>query len=261
MIRLARTTLAAAALATGLAFAAQGAPDEEALGKSAGYPVGTRTTWFFDERARVGSFSHLDTLYPHGRLAKADRPRPFAAPVSTPGIAYRYRDATATLDDFLDRQRITGLMVLKDGAVLAERYQYDRRPDHRMLSNSMAKTVAALAVGFALAEGRIRSLDDHAAIYNPKLAGVPYGETSIRELLRMSSGVAFSERYDGKDDSARYAGIQAREGTAAALRAFTNRDAPPGTRFSYASIETMVLATVLRGATGQTISEFLTPRL
>ena len=31
------------------------APDEELLGKSAGYPLGTRANWFYDERVRVGS--------------------------------------------------------------------------------------------------------------------------------------------------------------------------------------------------------------
>ena len=43
-----------------LAFPAAAAPDEELLGKSAGYPIGTRANWFFDEGVRVGSFSHLD---------------------------------------------------------------------------------------------------------------------------------------------------------------------------------------------------------
>jgi CubicO group peptidase (beta-lactamase class C family) len=41
----------------------------------------------------------------------------------------------------------------------------------------------------ALAEGKIASLDDRVAKYEPKLTGIPYGETSIRNLLRMSSGV------------------------------------------------------------------------
>ena len=74
--------------------------------------------------------------------------------------------------------------------MLFERYQYDRTPAHRFVSHSMAKSIVSIAVGMALAEGKIASLDDTVAKYVPKLAGIPYGETSIRNVLRMSSGVA-----------------------------------------------------------------------
>ena len=66
----------------------------------------------------------------------------------------------------------------------------------------MAKSIVGLLVGVALEEGSIRSVDDLAQRYVPALAGHPYGETSIRHLLQMSSGVRFAERYDGQDDLA-----------------------------------------------------------
>lgn len=236
---------------------AHAAPDEELLGKAEGYPVGTPRTWFADERVRVGSFSRLDSILPHNRLPRAAVPRPLSVAAQTPAYIYTGR----TIDDFLARRRITGLMVIKDGIVQIERYQYDRTPAHRLLSNSMAKSITSIAVGMALAEGRIRSLDDQAAVYAPELAGSTYGQTPIRALLRMASGVPFSERYDGQDDLARYVTLQFRDGTTAALRSFTHRDVPPGTRFQYASVETIVLGLVVRGATGRTLSAYVAERL
>jgi CubicO group peptidase (beta-lactamase class C family) len=236
---------------------AQAAPDEELLGKSLGYPVGTPTTWFADERVRVGSFSHLDSILPYRRLLRADSPR--ALPVASAAPGYTYKGGT--IDDFMARRRITGLMVVKDGVVQVERYQYDRTPEHRLLSNSMAKSITSMAVGLALQEGRIRSLDDKAADYVPELAGSAYGETPIRALLRMSSGVPFSERYDGSDDLSKYVFRQFRDGTIAALRSFSTRDIPAGERFHYASVETIVLGFVVRGATGQTLSDYVADRL
>ena len=56
----------------------------------------------------------------------------------------------------------------------------------------MAKTVTAMLIGIAIAEGRIRSVDDRADAYVPDLAGTEYGGTSLRHLLQMSSGVRFS---------------------------------------------------------------------
>jgi hypothetical protein len=108
-----------------LTFAAAAAPDEELLGKKAGYRVGTQGNWFFDEGVRVGSFSNLDKILPHNTLAKAASPLRLPA-ANEPRIEYRFRDQTYTLDDFLARQRITGLLLIKDGEILVERYQIQR---------------------------------------------------------------------------------------------------------------------------------------
>jgi CubicO group peptidase (beta-lactamase class C family) len=240
---------------------AMAAPDEEALGKSAGYPSGTRSTWLFDERLRVGSFSNLDGFLPHNTLGKSANPLTLPAANPAPQIKYRFEGRTHSLDDFLARQRVTGLLIIKDGKILAERYQYDRNPGHRFVSFSMAKSVVSLAVGLALQEGKIGALDDPASKYVRDLAGTGYGETSIRNLLRMASGIRFSERYDGRDDLAKFFSLRSAQGSVQALRAFTERDAEQGTRFHYATSETVALTAVVRGATGSTLSEYLTERL
>ena len=125
----------------------------------------------------------------------------------------------------------------------------------------MAKSIVSIAIGMALAEKKIASLDDTVAKYVPKLAGNPYGETSIRNVLRMSSGVPFKEVYDGNDDLASSHGCRVTQGSIAALRAFRAREAEQGTRFHYASSETVVLAVLLQAVTGTTLSEYLTARL
>jgi CubicO group peptidase (beta-lactamase class C family) len=244
-----------------LASSAAAAPDEDLLGKASGYPVGKRGSWFFDEGVRVGSFSNLDRLLPHYTLNKAASalPLPVAA-ASELKLEYRFEKQPYTLDDFLNRQRITGLLVIKDGEILFERYQYDRKPTDRFVSHSMAKSIVSIAVGMALAEGKIASLDDPVAKYEPKLAGSAYGETSIRNVLRMSSGVPFNEVYDGKD-LARFGNLRGAHGSIDALRAFGPREVEQGTRFHYASSETVILAVLLRAVTGTTLSAYLTERL
>jgi len=244
-----------------LAAPAFAAPDEELLGKDKGYPVGTRSNWFFDEGVRVGSFSHTDEIFPYNRLSKAAAPLPLVAAGGETKLGYRFENQSWTLDDFLSHQRVTGLLVIKDGAILFERYQYDRKPEDRFISHSMAKSIVSLAVGMAVAEGRIASLDDLITKYVPRLAGSPYGETTIRHVLRMSSGVRFSEAYDGNDDLTRFVIARNRNGSIAALREFTTREAKQGTRFHYASSETVILAVLLRAVTGTSLSEYLTTRL
>lgn len=248
-------------LACFLVVPALAAPDEELLGKDKGYPVGTRANWFFEEGVRVGSFSHLDEILPHNTLSKAESPLPLAAAGGELNLDYRFENKNWTLDDFLSHQRVTGLLVIKDGAVLFERYQYDRKPADRFISHSMAKSIVSLAVGMAVAEGRIASLDDLVSKYVPKLAGSAYGETTIRSALRMSSGVQFSEVYDGKDDLTRFVIARVRDGSISALREFETREAEQGTRFHYASSETVLLGVLLREVTGTSLSQYLTTRL
>ena len=248
-------------------IAAHAAPDEEKLGKAQGYPAGNARTWFFDESVRVGSFTSQGEIPgifggTANVLAASDTPMKLPRIAGEPDFRWTmgaFRNLT--VDDYLARQRIMGLMIIKDGVIQVERYQYGRNAAQRFVSNSMAKSIVSLAVGIALADGKIASLDERADHYAPKLAGTLYGETTIRHLLRMASGAHFEERYDGKDDLERFGRAVFAGGVEEAAKVITMRDAPQGMRFSYASAETEILAAVLRGATGMNVSDYLGPRL
>lgn len=245
------------------------APDEQKLGRDAGYPVGTaaRKSFLDDESMRVGSFTHhgeIPGLYggKANTLKRADRAMPL--PKAAVEANYRWRidqQQSLGVDDYLSRQRIMGLMVVKDGVIQLERYQYERTPAHRFNSHSMAKSLTALAVGIALNEGKIKSLDDRADSYAQKLKGSLLGEATIRNLLRMASGVRNIQTYDGTGDSGRFDTALSRDGVEAAAAVLTVRERQQGVRFSYSSAQSATLGAVLRAATGMNVSDYLTPRL
>ena len=243
-----------------LTATAQAEPDEEQLGKSQNYPLGTASTWY-QNPFRVGSWSAL-------RSVPGIRTRPVTPPITatplpsagnSPTVSYFYKGISYTLAQYLDRQRATGLLILKNGEIVAEHYRYGRTPDARFLSFSMAKSVTSLLVGMALQQGHIQSIDDTAETYDKSLMGSPYGATTVRQLLRMSSGLVFSERYDGHDDIARLsrasAGAPGAGKPVDVLRSVTERHAPAGSKFVYASAETAVLGRVLANATQKTVTE------
>ena len=244
-----------AVLLTALHFHAS--PDEELLGKAAGYPLAPRLGQAYQEPYRVGSFSGMDKLSPHCVLEPAATPQALPKAGSEPSFRYRFEGKTWSLDDYMQRQRATAVMVLKDGEIVAERSAYDRKPEDRLLSNSMAKTIVALAIGKALEAGQIKSLNDTAETYAPALAGTLYGQTQIIHLMRMASGAQFVEDYSGKDDLARYNVVVRKSGPAAAAKTITERAHPEGSSFNYASAETQMLGLVVRGATGQTLCKFV----
>jgi CubicO group peptidase (beta-lactamase class C family) len=241
---------------------ATGGPDAVEFGASMGYPKGDRAT-FYDIGSVVGSHSHLDEIF-HARLIrKAPTPSRLVRVVE-PRITWRFQDADLTLDDYLERTPTTGLLIARGDTILVERYQYGRTDRHRFTSWSMAKTVTAMLVGIAIAEGHIRSVDDPAAAYVPELAGTEYGRTSLRHLLQMSSGVRFSEEYTGTDDVARLVAntyLLQGAGGPSAVTPFNERAATAGTKFSYASVETQVLGLVLRAATNRPPAEYLESRI
>ena len=194
-------------------------------------------------------------------LAPAAQPMALARAAAEPPFTWTLDGRTLTIDDYLRRQPVTALLVARGREVLVERYAFGRGPDHHYLSNSMAKSVLGLALGLARAEGRIASFDAPLQTWLPELQGTAYGRTSLRNLMRMGSGVRYHETYEPGDDSSRYRQAYVREGIVRAARAFDEREQPQGSRFNYASIETALAGAALQRALGESLAAYLTPRL
>lgn len=254
-------------LAAAICFGAAAEPDEDLLGKAIGYPIGSASGNWYSNPYRVGSWSALDKVRGlQTRLAaRPATPTALLLAANPAPISYRYKNTPYTLADYLNRQRITGLLVIKNGEVVAEHYRYARTPDARFLSFSIAKSITSLLIGQAVARGEIRSLDERADTYASELAGSAYGATTVRQLLRMSSGLTFTERYDGQDDIARLsragAGVLGAGKPIDVLRSVNSRHSAPGEKFVYASAETAVLGRVLAAATGKNLATLTSERL
>jgi len=247
--------------------AAVAAPDERELGKADGYPVQHPGPDFslMTERYKVGTFSNMESVF-KARPIEAATASPLQRLAKPFSVQYSCNDQICTLDDFLARQRITGLLILKGNTIVLERYQYDRQPEQRFASMSMAKTVIALLTGIAVKEGKIASLDDPAEKYAPDLKRTAWGPVQIRHLLRMSSGARWSDKVIA-NQSTDIAQLTADtwylrgQGGASALARVRETVGPPGTVFNYASAETFALGLVLRGALKSDITSYMSERL
>jgi CubicO group peptidase (beta-lactamase class C family) len=237
-----------------------GGPNADEYGAQQAYPVAAIDR----PRFYVGSFSHQDRLWEGRLIRRADTPSRLNRAPAEPPVTYRFEGRDLTLSDYLGRNPTTGLLIARGDTILVERYQYSRHDRHRFMSASMAKSVTAMLIGIAIAEGKIRSVDDTAAAYVPALAGTEYGRTSLRHLLQMSSGVRFQEGYSGVDDFARLwidTVLQRGSGGAASVQQFNERSRWGGAVFSYASAETQVLGLVLAGAVGRPVAEYLQEKI
>ena len=240
-------------------------PEAEEYGASKGYPVPPfEYPPGYGQDFMVGAYSHFDKLHPMRTVQKPATPSVLKRMAEEIVPVYHYDGRQKAIGDYLDAHPVTGLLIARDDTILFEHYRYARSDQDRFLSNSMAKTITGLLVGIAISEGAIRSIDDTAATYVPELEGTAYGATPLRALLHMSSGVAFRETYQPEMTSpitygaagAKAAGINP-IGAIAALRQFNTRDAPPNTRFAYASSETEVLGLVVSRAVRMPLSDYL----
>jgi CubicO group peptidase (beta-lactamase class C family) len=245
-------------------FRADG-PNADAYGRSEGYPHCQGLAYISEKRCRVGALSHYDALFPSRTVAASQRPSTFRRAASESVIRYTFAGQEWTLEQYLDRHPITGLLIAKGDTILVERYQYGRTDTDRLVSFSMAKTIVGLLIGIAIEEETIRSIDDLAEAYVPGLKGTAYGRTPIRALLQMRSGVAFSEDYaDTASDIYTLARLTLEQdpgGSLAAVKRFEKRRAALGAVFSYSSADTVVLGLVLAGATRQTVSDYTANKL
>ena len=172
---------------------------------------------------------------------------------------------TYTLDDYMKAWNTSGVLAIKDGKVVLERYAMGRKPQDRWTSFSVAKSVTSTLVGAAIADGKIKSLSAPVTDYIPELKGSGYDGVTVRQLLMMSSGVKWNEDYtDPKSDVAQSVSLPLEAGKANPLiryMARLPRENPPGTKFNYNTGETDLVGILVSNAVGKSLSEYASEKL
>jgi CubicO group peptidase (beta-lactamase class C family) len=213
----------------------------------------------------VRTFRNIDRLFPvrvvkHGAhvLALPPAQKPLTqVKFSSGGKAY-------DLIDYMALNRVTALLVLKDGKIAYEDYEMGNSRKTRWMSMSMVKTITASLVGAAIKDGHIKSIDDPVTQYVTKLRGSAYDGVSIRYLLEMASGVKWDETYTNPASDRRHmltAQIAQRPGAIMELMAALPRAGAPGTIWNYSTGETFVAGAVVRSAVGRPLADYLSERI
>lgn len=151
-------------------------------------------------------------------------------------------------------------LVIKDGKLLQEHYFGGHGPDRISNSFSMAKPVVGMLAAFAIADGKIKSLQQPVSEFLPGYGEGPAARLKIVDLIRMTSGMHWDDpevyndpfsrttRLYYEDDLSRFIGPMA-------------IDTEPGSRFHYNSANTVLAARIVQKATGKSISEYLSEKL
>ncbi|RJO68685.1 MAG: class C beta-lactamase-related serine hydrolase [Myxococcales bacterium] len=162
------------------------------------------------------------------------------------------------LDHLLADNDTLAFLLIQDDVLAAERYYNGHGAKALSLAFSMTKSFTSILIGAALADGRLRSLDQPVTDYVPELKPAGFEAVTLRHLLQMTSGMDYVESdnpfgmhphyYYGEDLEERL------------LRLTLAK--PPGQEFRYKSGEAQLLGLVLKRALApQTITAYMQERL
>ena len=159
---------------------------------------------------------------------------------------------------YAESKNSSALLILHRGEIVGERYWRGHHRDAQTNSMSMAKTVVALLIGAAIADGKIRSVDEPASTYLTEWARDGRSRITIKHLLQMASGLGNGEHYEDpfSDVGYMYLGTDSLYIVSGAKVV-----AAPGTVFDYNSINTQALSVVLERATGRRYADYLGEKL
>jgi len=169
-----------------------------------------------------------------------------------------------TLESWMDAWRVSGVVVVKDGRIVLERYGLGRSPHDRWTSFSVAKSVTSTLIGAAIADARIGGLNDPVTRYIPELAGGAYDGVTIRQLITMTSGARWNEDYsDPGSDVAKVGLTPAEPGMSPVVSYMRHlaRAAAPGTRFHYNTGETDLAGILVSNAVGMPLADYLSRKV
>ncbi len=215
---------------------------------------------FWKPEQQVAGYRNSDKIHFTRTIKAGDLvyPLPYEL-VDLSDVEIKLNDASMTVNEYFTRQSVAGLLVIRDGKILYERYGLGNNEDSKWVSYSVAKSVVSMLIGAAIRDGYITSVDEKVTSYLPRLKGSSYDQSSIANLLQMASGVQWNEDYADPESDVATASWE----TIDLYKFLQNkpRHAEPGEKFNYNTAETNLAGTLLRSAIGNNLSTYLSEKI
>ena len=173
--------------------------------------------------------------------------------------------AAWTVGEMLDDACVDGMLVLREGRIVYERYLRGMTAETPHLSQSITKAMTSCVVA-GLVEAGSLAVDDAVAAHVPELALSAYGDATVRHLLDMTVGIRYEDDLDRPEyDGARLCRLQGVQpaladdepGSAYDFATTTRKEGEHGALVHYVSLNTIVVGWVMERATGLSVPELV----
>jgi CubicO group peptidase (beta-lactamase class C family) len=256
--RSALTLLGAAALLSAATFTPALAADPAVP------PAGGAAVLMWTPEQQAWGYRNMEKVGPARVIRRGDHVHPL--PMAKVQIDPRFTAGGKTYDTaaYMAAFRASGVLVIKDGQIVMERYGLGRGPNDRWTSFSVAKSLTSTLIGAAIQDGKIKSLDDPVTLYIPELKGSAYEGVTVRQLITMTSGVKWNESYTDPNSDVARVGLSILEPGVNPVVSYMRRlprEAAPGTKFVYKTGETDLAGVLVSNAVGKPMAEYLSQKL
>ena len=190
-----------------------------------------------------------DYKYFPNRTIKSDNPQPW-----TNSKDYNKVKATEDLEEIHRQIGTVAFLVIKSDSIFHESYYDDYNKDSKSNSFSMAKSVVSAALGKAILEGKIKSLDQPVSDFFPQFKVGSSAKMTVADLSSMSSGLDWDESYYSPFSITTRAYFD--EDLEKLIKGLKGVE-EPGQSFRYLSGNTQLLAMVIEKATRKSLADYV----
>jgi len=215
---------------------------------------------FWSYEQKVAGFRNMEKIGPTRLVPAGYKPYPLQRNETDLGsVEFTFNDAVLTVNDYVEIQNVAGLIVIKDDVIIYERYELGNTETSRWVSYSVAKSITSMLVGATVHDGYIDNIDEKITDYIPRLKNSSYDQSSIRNVLQMSSGVEWGEDYADPESDINVTPWE----TLAVYKYLRDkpREFEPGEVFNYNTAETNLVGDVVRSAIGNNLSTYLSEKI
>ena len=213
----------------------------------------------YNEKTIAKNFINMGSIFLESPAIKSsDEPYKFInEPFELPD-SYFFEGKKLSLQEGIAHFHTDGLLILHDGKVLFEQYWNGNTKDSKHISFSVAKSYLSALVGIAFDENLINSMDDTVEKYLPEFKGTGYEGVTIKNLLQMSSGIAFNEDYaDPNSDINKFGRATAKGMSFKEFAMGLKNGREQGTYNHYVSLDSQVLALIVEAVTNMPLRDYL----
>jgi len=175
-----------------------------------------------------------------------------------PVVNHLEGEPISDFNGFLEKNHTVACIVIRNDTLIYEKYFDGYCRSSVLPSFSVAKSFVSAFIGIAIADGKIRSVDQPVTDFLPELKDRRFQKVTIKHLLEMRSGIQFKEAYGNPFSGMAkfYYGLNLKKYT------LSLTIADSADRFyNYQSANTQLLAMVLERATGKSLSGYLEEKI
>lgn len=216
----------------------------------------------FEKDKIVENFLHIEDKFWTSEIKPGPQPTvlPKGKTLQLPQ-SFTYKDSTINLYDYIDYTNTNGFLVIQRDSIVYEKYFNGMKENTSHISWSVAKSFTSAIFGMLVDEGKI-DISKNVEDYLPQFVGSAYEGVTVKNVLQMSSGVAFDEDYrDFNSDINKFGRHFALGRSLEKFCLEMRRDKEPGTFNHYVSLNTQVLSMIASKVSGESFTELMQKRI